>query len=125
MRAPRLSRSRFIRWGIAGGVLFAALLLLLGYQGDRFFIQDSLFLSGFILIVVTLFRLALWSGLFNLLLYGYSQIIASFKSANKADEEARASFFDYNRSADWAIHWEPGLLGMGCWVASWVIRAFT
>jgi len=125
VRALRLNRTRMMRWGIAGGVLLAALLLLLGCQGDRFFIQNSLFLTGFILIAVVQFRLALWSGLFNLLIYGYSQIIVSFKSANEADEEARVSFFEYNRTLQRTVLWEPGLLGAGYWVISWAIRALT
>jgi len=125
MKALGLNRTRLIRWSIASGAVFTALLLFLWYQGDRFILQNSLFLTGFILVMITLFRVALWSGLFNLLTYGYSQILASLKSANKADEEERVSFFEYNRTLQRTIHWEPGLLGAGYWVVSLVLRLFS
>ena len=125
MKLFGLNRTRLIRWSIASGAVFTALLLFLWYQGDRFVLQNSLFLTGFILVMITLFRVALWSGLFNLLTYGSSQIRASLKSADKADEEERISFFEYNRTIQHTIHWEPGLLGVGYWAILLVLRLFS
>ncbi len=91
---------------LAGLVLFGLAIPLVLYWQSEQVVQDALFLAGLLLLMKLLFQLIGWTGFFDLFSYGYTRILASFKSADKKAEETRESFFEYKQNKEVKMRWE-------------------
>ncbi len=104
-----MSRRSLIRHLLAGLALFGlAILLVRSWQTTRL-IEDALFLAGLLLAMKALFQLIEWTGFFDLFSYGYTRILASFKSADKGAPNKRESFFEYKQNKEVNMCWEPAI----------------
>lgn len=101
-----MSRKRILWHLLAGLILFGLAIFLVRHWQSAQVIQDALFLSGLLLLLKLVFNLIEWTGFFDLFSYGYSRILASFKSADKRAEEKRESFFEYKQNKVRKMRWE-------------------
>ena len=119
----KLKRKSLIQWCVASGVTFAALLVFLFSQGSGYWIQNAFFMTGLVFFMITLFQISRWTGIFDLITYGYNRIASSFKQEHYEDK--RDSFFDYSRNVRHTVQPEPALICSVYWVISLFMRFFS
>ena len=77
---------------------------------SRFIVQDALFLTALMFFLKFLFHVIEWTGFFDLFSYGYTRILASFKSHDKEAIEQCESYFEYKQNKVHVMRFEAAAI---------------
>jgi len=118
MKWLRPEKKRLAGNFLSSCLVFVALLYWLEPSNKLYALQDAMFMTGLLFIIVSGFRIAVATGLFDIVLYGYKRFGALFGQ----DKRQQESFFEYAQSRPCIVRWEPLIVGLTFLAWSLILR---
>jgi len=118
MKWLRPDKRRLVASLFFSSLVFTALLLWLKPINQLYALQDAMFMTGLLFIIVAGFRISAATGLFDMISYGYNRFGALFRQ----DKNKQESFFEYAQNKSYVVRWEPLIVGLAFLACSLALR---
>ncbi len=106
-----MSKKRLLYNAFAGVIVLGLMFIVTVKMQSRFIVQDALFLTVLVFVSKFLFHVIEWTGFFDLFSYGYTRILASFRSHDRKALERIEPYFEYKQNKVHVMHFEAALIG--------------
>lgn len=118
MKWSKPEKRRLAKSFVFSALVFTALLLWLRPANTLFVLQDAMFMTGLLFVIVAGFSVTAATGLFDMLSFGYSRFAGFFRKS----KDKKEGYFEYTQDRVYAIKWEYLIVGLAFWVCSLVLR---